>query len=399
MKIFGIEIGKSAEKRGIEDAQLYTPYSTSLTFGQLTAQTNAMALSAVFRAVEIISDSIAMLPIDVKLKNGKNHRDVIENHSFYGLLNGNKLSKYNFMKLLVQSVLLRGNGFAYIERNVDGSAKSLRFIESSDVSIQYNKSKNELFYQCAQVSSKRIEPCNMIHLVKNSYDGINGVSVLTYANRSIKNANNTESSANNFFESGCNLSGVLTVQGQLNPQQIADIKSSWANAYTTGGNGIAVLQGNMSYQPIQLSAADAQMLDSRKYNVQDIARFFGISPILLGDYSNSAYGTIEATQQQFLLHTLQPYIVMIEEEFSRKLLKPSESDLEICLEESYLLKSDKVAEANYYTTLINSGVLCVNEVRKQLGYSEIEGGDKHIIPFTDINQNTINKSTEDGEGN
>ena len=153
---------------------------------------------------------------------------------------------------------------------------------------------------------------------------------------------------------------------------------------------MAVLQGNMSYQPIQLSAADSQMLESRQFNVQDIARFFGISPVLIGDLSHSSYSTIEATQNQFLLHTLQPYIIMLEEEFNRKLLKPSESNLSINIDETAILKTDKTALASYYSTLIDKGILCINEVRKELGYSKIDGGDKHLIAYTKVEDNTIN---------
>jgi HK97 family phage portal protein len=297
------------------------------------------------------------------------------------------------MKLLIQSVILKGNGFAYIYRAKDGTVTNIRYVESKDVTINYNKNRDELYYNIPHISNKRIEPINVIHLIKNSYDGINGISVLSYAARSLGISNNTENSANSFFTNGCNLSGVLTVQGQLTQKQKDDIRSSWNQAYSNGGNGLAVLQGNMSYQPIQLSASDSQMLESRQFNVQDIARFFGISPVLLGDLSHSSYSTIEATQNQFLLHTLQPYITMVENEFNRKLLKPSESNLSINLDETALLKTDKTAQSTYYGTLIDKGILCINEVRKELGYSAIEGGDKHIIPFTDIAQNTINNNT------
>lgn len=229
----------------------------------------------------------------------------------------------------------------------------------------------------------------MIHLVKNSDDGVNGISLLSYASRSINLANSTENSANNFYESGCNLSGVLTVQGQLTDKQKNDIRTSWNSAYTNGGSGLAILQGNMEYKPIQLSASDSQLLESRSYNVQDIARFFGINPVLLGDLSHSSYSTLEAAQQEFLLHTLQPYIVMVEEEFTRKLTKPSERNIEINLDETAILKTNKDALANYYATLLQNGILCPNEIRKELGLSPIEGGDVHILPFTKVEDNII----------
>jgi len=387
------------KKQDIEErdgtVNVTVPYSDALTFSAIYNQYNAMNISAVYRAVELISDSVAMLPIQIKA-DGK---DVLENHPlnvvFSDSQSENILTKYNLMKLLVQSVLLKGNGFAYIERDGQGNVKRLRFLQSGDVSIVYNKEKEQLYYLCPLVSPRKIEPCNMIHLVKNSYDGVNGISVISYATRTVKLSNNTENSANSFFTNGCNLSGVLTVQGQLTDKQRSDIRSSWNQAYSAGGNGLAVLQGNMDYKPIQLSAADSQLLESRQYNVQDIARFFGISPVLLGDLSHASFNTIEALQNQFLLHTLQPYITLIEEEFSRKLLKPSESNLRVNLVETALLKTDKTALANYYGTLLDKGILSINEVRKEMGYNEVEGLDKHIVAYTDISQNTINKESDE----
>lgn len=382
-------IFKKEEKRNGE-INYVSQYSDALNFTNLVNKYSALNISSVYRATEIISDAIAVLPIVVKMQD-KTHKSEI-NHSlnvvFKNELGG--LTKYNFMKLLIQSVILKGNGFAYIERNEDGSVKALRFLQSSDVIINYDKIKNTLTYSIPIISKRRIEPINIIHLRKNTYDGVNGISVISYGVRSIANANNTENSANSFFTKGCNLAGVLTVQGQLNEQQRKDIRSSWNNAYSDGGNGLAILQGNMQYQPIQLNASDSQLIESRVFNVTDIARFFGISPVLLGDLTHSSYSTIEATQNQFLLHTLMPYIEMVEEEFTNKLLKPSEYNFSIDLDEKALMKTDKTQQASYYATMLDKGILCVNEVRKELGYSEIEGGDRHIIPYTKIQDNTIN---------
>ena len=141
------------------------------------------------------------------------------------------------------------------------------------------------------------------------------------------------------------------------------------------------------------------MLESRQFSVTDIARFFGVSPILLGDLSaKTNLNTFEALQNDFLVHTLQTYIVMIENELNRKLLKQSETNLSITLETNEILRIDKAAQSNYYSTLINSGVLSINEVRKELGYNGIgEDGDKNIIPYTDIATNTINGDKDNDE--
>lgn len=400
MKILGIEFGKEKEKRGIEDAVLYTPVNPfangGLLFGGVNTQGGAMALSTVYRCVNMIAESVAVLPITIATKDGK----TVGNHQLNSVINDNtnRLTKYQLIKLLIQSVLLRGNGFAFIERNADGSPKALRYLEASDVTIIWDKAKNTLYYNCPIVSNKRIEACNMVHLVNNSYDGVNGVPVVSFAGNSIKTAQATEATALNYFTNGGNLNGIIKVSSHLTPQQKIDIKNSWAQTYNGNTGGVAVLEGNMDYQAIQANAEQAQLLPSREYNVTEICRYFGISPVLLGVSGGNVYGTIEAMQTEFVLHTLLPYITMIEQELSRKLLKASETDLTINLDENYLLKGDKQSEANYYSTLINCGVMTINEVRSKLGYTPVEGGDKNFVAYTDVNQNTINKEETNTNG-
>lgn len=129
------------------------------------------------------------------------------------------------------------------------------------------------------------------------------------------------------------------------------------------------------------------MLQTRQYNVSDIARFFGINPVLLGQKDSSSYTTLEMVQSDFLIHTLMPYIAMIEEEFKLK-LNP-DKNIKIEFDVNYMLKTTKQTEASYYSTLVSSGIMTVNEVRKELGLSELEGGDKLTMAFTDVSQNTI----------
>ena len=382
MKLFGFNITR-AEKRNSS----YSTLSEALQFGNYSNNHSAMTLSAVYRAVEIISDSMALLPIEIAIKSDKKDNKMT-NHPLHLAFKDGLLTKYNLMKLLIQSVMLKGNGYAYIKRAEDGTPLDFIYLDSQQVQVFYNKEKRTLWYQSTILGAGKIEPYNMIHLVKNSYDGINGISVLSFASRSIDIASNKENSAKNFFGNGTNLSGILTVDGQLSGKQREDIRSSWNSAYTEGGQGLAILQGNMHYQPISLNATDAQLIQSRKFSVEDIARFFGLSPLLLGETKN--LGNIEEVQNLFLLHTLQPYITMVEEEFNRKLLKPSEGNLQINLDETYLLRTNKEAQANFYGKLLDKGVLSINEVRSELGYNVIDGGDRHFIPYTDINQNTLN---------
>ena len=385
--------------QGKRELNYVSNFSDALTFSPMLNKHSAMNLSAVYRAVELISDSVAMLPIKVQRLDSTNGKSEVANHPlnlvFSTKDNDNLLSKYTLMKMLVQSIMLRGNGFAYIQRAQDGTVLGLRYLESSDVLINYNKQKDLLYYDIPVMGKKHVEPIDMIHLIKNSYDGVNGLSVISYAARTLGIAQATENSAKSFFDNGMNLSGVLTVEGQLQQKQKDDIRNSWAQAYTNGGQGLAVLQGNMKYQPIQINSKDAQLLESRIFNIEDIARFFGISPVLLGDLSHSSYNTIEAVQNDFLIHTLQPYVSLVENEFNRKLLKPSESKLTINLDTNEILRTDKSAQANYYKTMCDAGILSINEVRKDLGYSPIEGGDVHHIAFNAADNSAINADNKD----
>lgn len=405
MNIFGFEIHR--EKRGVPsnpnsnvpDAIVRIPGDEST--GGLGLSTllgaksgNPMGISAVYSAVSIISNTIASIPIQVRKKDGEGYQETIHDHYLLPLFdhNENDITRFEMIKYTIQSLLLKGNGFIYVYRDGTGKAKGLRWLPSENVSIIYNQVSNELYYICPLVSKKRIEPVNMLHFKINSNDGINGRSVISYAARSLKNANATEDSAVNFYDSGCNLNGIVKVSGSLTPQQKQDIRDSWRESMD--GQGLAVLQGNMDYTPIQMNVSDAQLIESRQFNVNDIARFFNINPTLLGDLTHSAYNTLEAAQEEFLVHTLMPYISIMEQEMSRKLFPPSEWDYSINLDELAILRTDKKNQAEYYSTLIDKGILSINEARKAMGYPEIEGGDKHTIAYTDIDQNTIENNDE-----
>lgn len=375
------------EQRAAGDAIINTPSATGVSYQSIFGtQQNALQLSTVFRCIEIISESIAVLPIGVYTKDG-----VRVNHSLDLVWrdSNNRLSKFEMIKQMIQSVLIKGNGFIYLERNQDGSVKRLKWLESGDVNIWYNKLNNQLFYTSSLISEKKIEPVNMIHLKMFTYDGINGVSILNIGSKALRLGSTLENNAYNFFANGCNLSGVLSVASSLTPQQIKDIHKAWDESYVNG-SGVAVLQGNMNYQSVSNSAKENELLESREYTVKDICRWFGINPILLGLNTGSTYASLEMAQNDFVIHTLLPWIEAIEEEFTKKMLKPSEQEnLEIVLDENYLLRVDKKTEATYYSTMVNNGLMTRNEARGKLGLQPVEGGDKLVVPFTDIKQNTL----------
>lgn len=396
MKLFGIDIQlrnkNSEDVLNVQKEGSISYYADSLLFNNYNYSQVSRNLSAVYRAVELISDSIAILPIEILTEDNK---DV--NNNYLNLLfskkSNNKLTKYNFIKLLIQNVILKGSGFAYIKRGTNKVVNELVYLRYEDVTVNKDSNEQIISYTAPKVSNKQIKPEDMIHLIKNSDNGVDGKSVLSFANRTLQISQQTENTAKNYFDNGGSLAGILKVQGQVSEKQREQIKSAWNQTYSTGNNGIAILPGNMEYQSIQINPEDAQLIQTRQFNVQDIARFFGINPVMLGDNSTSSYNTIEAIQTQFVFHTLMPYIQMIEEEFTRKLCP---ENIIISLDENYLLRTDKQAQVNYYTALLDKGVLSIDEVRQAIGYEAV-GLNEHYIPFTDLNQNNLGNKNKDSE--
>lgn len=361
---------------------------------------DSISLSSVFAAIEIISNSIAEIPIDVKTKK-ENKETVLVDHPIYGLFNNGIQTKFMLMKMLIVDMLIEGNGFAYIERDGAGRPINLVYCPRKSVTINYNENTRKLLYQCTKVKKGYIEPIDMLHLVKNTEDGIRGKGILSYAKWSLDLAKSTEEAAHGYFDGKCHVAGILSTDAtRLTQQQRNDIRSAWREAHGKTGSGMAVLEAGMKYQPVSSNSKDAQLLETRLFNLQDIARFFNISPVLLGDLTHSSYKTIEASLLEFVTHTLYPYITLIENEFTRKLILPSEKGLYIDLDDNYIIKSDKTSQAEYLTKLTSNGIITINEARKHLGLNPIEGGDILSIPYTNIDQNTIggqqnkNKSEE-----
>ena len=368
--------------------------ATSLIFGGYRLQDDPSTLSAFYAALELISNSVAQLPILVKRDN-----EIDTNHPINYLFKNGLISKYNLIKQLISDVILHGNAFCYIKRANDGTPISLIYCEHGTVDIIYNQRTQELYYHIPFIKRGKIEPINVIHLYKDTRDGINGRALITYANQVVKLSQATDKAARNYYASGCALQGALTIKGARKGAK-EQARQAFANTHGDKGSGLVILDDDMSYQQLSSNANDSQMLEARSFNVAEIARYFNINPILLGDRSGAGYNTIEAANIEFVTHTLIPYVAMLQDEFTRKLVKPSEEGISIDVDETWLMKGDMKTTAEYLTKLTSGGILTTNEARKIIGLSPVEGGDEITIPYTKISDNQLSnnndKNDEDG---
>lgn len=359
-------------------------------------QNKALLLSAVYRCVECISDTVAQLPLKLYSIDARGFKVEDTNNELYDILTkqpNEKMTAFAMIKAAVISTVLTGNGYILIRRE-GKKVKDLVYIPSGYVNIIETPEKVE--YQITGFKTN-IPASDMIHLKNISLDGVRGVSTLQYARITLGIATASENTANNFFKSGGAISGILSTPNPLSSKQKEDARQSWAAAYGSNNdrNGIAVLDGNWSFQELSISPADAQLLESRKFNVIDIARFFGVPPTKLFDNVGVNYNSLEMSQLAFLTDCIQPLLVKIEQEFECKLFNRGErGKYEVKFDTTMMLRVDKTTLANYYNTMFSMGVYSPNEIRKALDMTAIEGGDQHVAQVNLTTLTNIAKMAE-----
>lgn len=373
------------------------PFGDFLLYNGCSGYTHnkSLLLSAVYRCTEVISDSIAQLPLEVYKKDSNGFKIKFTTHPTYTLLSkqpNKNMTKFTFLKVMAISMLLTGNAYAYIERDKNGNAVALHYIPSEQVTIHKPTSiKEEVSYSVVGIN-QRVESCNMIHILNYTTDGIEGISTLAYARKTLCLSMDAEDNAAGFFKGGANVAGILKAHAPLTSKQKEGLKQSWNMAFSgkTGNpNGIAVIDADLDFEPITINPSDSQLLETRQFNVIDICRFFGVSPVKAFDLTKSSYNTIEQMQLAFLTDTLQPLLEKFEEEIERKLYKPSEKEtIDVRFSTAPLLRADKQSLAEYYSKLFNIGVISINEIRRELDLPAIEGGDKN---FVQVNMQTIDQ--------
>lgn len=350
-----------------------------------------------FSCLSLIRNTISSMPIEAYIENNDGIKETLRNHPVVDIFYNNFLSKTTLLSKLVDDVVLKGQSFFYIERNSKGYVEKLRYL--NDCSVLYNSQDNTLFYKSPQVGLEVIEPINILHFYLYSSDGVNGISLPRFSNRLLRLCNASEKQAEDFFSNGCNAAGFIKSSKNLSDKQKDEISASFSVASRSLSKRTPVFSADLDYVKLSMNAADSQLLETRKYNAVDICKLFNIPPVFIGEQGGATYSTPENEQQFFLNNCIMPWVNMIESELNRKLTF-NYQNLVISLNEDSLLRSDKRTQAEFYTKLVTNGILSINEAREELGYQSIgEEGDKHIIPFTDLNKNSIEDNGKNREGN
>jgi HK97 family phage portal protein len=373
-----IEVNTTHEERSLAMALGFNSTSNFVT-------TQSMRLSAVYAATNMISNSCALLPMKIITDEGGRKKEI--QHPLAKVLNlkpNKTYNHFNFFKMLIESVILKGNGYALIMRDENLNVTELQYIDADWVTpvIQPNGDVKYIVNGLSQA----VDAINIIHLWQHCDNTFRGISTIKYADMALNGTHAAEKHSENFFKSGAGLMGVLKAAAPLTNEQKKQAAESWRLSITNSqGGGVAVLPSGLDFQPIAISPEDSQLLETRKYNVVEIARFFNISPIKLFDLTNVSYSSLEQTNLSYLQDTILPFTQLMEDEFNLKLFKPSEvGKVMVDFDYSVLVQTDKTTESEYYTKLLTNGVLTINDVRSKLGFepSAEEGSDKHWIQIS-----------------
>lgn len=353
-----------------------------------------MSLSTFFAAVNLVSNSIAMMKWTFK---DVENNDLPRTNYLYSLFDESVITRFNIIKNIIQDIILYGNGFMYIERDsLTGYPKTLHYSPANQTTIWYDELNHKLYYHNFTYSDKIDDGTNFLHFYMNSDDGFIGKGVLEYAYNVLDIASVIQSATKSYYSTTGQQFGIVSPNGPLptvgnQQKQLDRLAQKWQEVQAKSNKGTVFFPSDLKFTPMTNTAKDSALIESREYNAVEVGRFIcNISPVLLGDLRHNVYGQLSESQREFVIHSLAPIVTMMEEQCNKKLIMPSKRGKQfVDLDENSILANDTEKQANELNTLTNGGIITPNESRKKLGLPPIEGGDKLIIPFTKIEDNTI----------
>lgn len=362
---------------------------------------SALSLSPVWRAVDVLSSTIALFPIEVIRETAAGNQTKAARHPVQFLLGdspNDEVSVYDFMQCLVANAVLTGNGYAYIERDLrQGPAKAIYNLDPTRVTPFFD-GMGRLFYRIDQYRDS-VAPRDMIHIKGLTWNSFTGMDMIRHHKESFGLGIANRDYGANFYNNGAHLSGVLRHPGKLTTDAYNRIKASWQQTYggTKNAGSAAVLEEGMEFQRLGLDPGTAQFLETGRKTIADVSRIFGVPQFLLEDLDRATFNNIEQLTLLFVRHTILPWCERIRNEFNRKVFATSERGrYKIRFVLSSLLQGDTQSRGEYYSKLFNIGALSPNDIRRMEGLNPVEGGDKY---FVQVNMGDITQSGEmpDGE--
>lgn len=393
-----LEIENSTEASDLYD--LLTGGAVANT-GKSINEQSAMAVSAYNACVRLISGTIASLPLPIYTKDGQGNR-VKEDNPISEFLNVRPCAAFSaaaFWEYMGKSLMLSGDGFALIVRSRGGQVLGLSPLHPEQVVVHQVKDDLRYSVLVKGQDALAIQSSDMLHFPSLGFDGKRSLNPIKhYVKEALGLAVATEEFSAKFFSNGARPDFALTTTAKLDDDQVKQLRETWALRHSGTGNAHlpAVLSGGLDVKQLTMSAEDSQLLEGRRFQVEEVARMCGVPPHMIGETTKtSSWGSgVEHMSIGFVKYALRHHLNRIEQELNYKLFTKSSSFVEFNVEG--LLRGDSTARSSYYQSALGgsggSGWMTINEVRKLENLPPISGGDT-ITQWELKNEKSTNSAT------
>ena len=357
------------------------------TSGKAVNERTAMQTSAVYACVRILAESVAGLPLHVYERTANGSKSTKPSHPLYQLLHdepNREMTSFVFRETLMSHLLLWGNAYAQIIRDGRGFPIALYPLLPDRMAVDRNEIGELVYTYQSDKGQVKLRRENVLHIPGLGFDGLIGYSPIAMAKNAVGLALATEDYGAAFFANGANPGGVLEHPGVIKPEQADRLRESWQSQFG-GANAhkVAVLEEGLKFHQMSIPPEQAQFLETRKFQINEIARIFRVPPHMVGDLEKSSFSNIEQQSLEFVKYTLDPWVVRWEQSLQQALILPSEkATIFIKFNLDGLLRGDYQSRMQGYSTGIQNGFMSVNDVRGLEDMNLLtaeEGGDLHFV--------------------
>ncbi len=353
----------------------------------------ALQLSAVWACVERIAKTIASLPLFVYDERGNGLRELARESSLWKLLHdspNSRMTPFEFWVAMIINLLLRGNAYARIDRGQNGEAYSLQPMPADQVEVSVLEDGAVVYHYRIGSDVAVIAEENILHL-KEMGNGTVGLARLDFMRASTVEAGYAQTTASKLFVNGGKPSGVLMIDRVLKPEQRDAIKKNFVAMSEGGTSRLFVLEADMKYQQITLNPEQLQLLETRQFGVEEIARWFGVPAVLINHANVTTWGSgIEQIVEGFVKFTIAPALVSFQQAIRKRVMTPaqrSRQTVEFSLDA--LLRSNLKDRMAIYAAAVQNGIYTRAEVRQLENMPPIAGSDQltaqtNLAPLEDI---------------
>jgi len=343
-------------------------FGAPVASGVIVNDATAMRVSAVWSCVRILAETVGALPWGIYERRGADDAVEVRDHRVAAVLAqpNPEMTSLEFREAEMANLALLGNGYARIERNTRGDLAGLVPLPTSNVKVERDDSGRTHWAFLDRGKWEDLPSERLFKLRGFGWSGVEGLSPIAFARESMGLAIATERMGAQLFSQGLNPSMVVTTEEWLEPEQSAKARQKLAQQYQgwVGNAGILFLDGKFKAERLTIPPDDAQFLETRKFGVPEICRFFRVPPHMVFDLERATFSNIEQMSTEFVMFDLLPYLVRWEQAVARWLMTPAErSRYFFKFKFEGLLRADSIARSQLYSVMLQNGVLSRNEVR------------------------------------